>query len=110
MNRPLLAAFLAFALVAPLMPASAGSGIGGAVSAPSAAPSAIGTTTYGAPYGGGRPVVAARPTWTLTPQAGQPLGNYVYLNGGMVVPRSTNYFFTWQGRPCQALNGSTFCQ
>jgi hypothetical protein len=106
MNRPLLVTLLGVALAAPLAPSSAGSGIGGAASAPSA----VGTATNGAPYGTGRSEVVARPNWTLTPQAGQPLGNYVYLNGGMVVPRSTNYFFTWQGRPCQTVNGSTFCQ
>jgi diguanylate cyclase (GGDEF)-like protein len=48
--------------------------------------------------------------YTLTPQAGQPIGNFLYLGNGMVVPRSSTYSFTWQGRPCQTLNGTTFCQ
>jgi hypothetical protein len=63
------------------------------------------------PYGSGvgQPTVTPR-NYTPTPQAAQPLGNFMYLGNGMVVPRSLNYFFTWQGRPCQTLNGTTFCQ
>jgi hypothetical protein len=92
MRHALLVTLAVVALAVPHGAVSAGSPIGGSLSAPSS-----------------RPVVAP-PTWTLTPQAGQPLGNFVYLNNGMAVPRSTNYFFTWQGRLCQTWNGSTFCQ
>jgi hypothetical protein len=102
MRHALLVPLVAVALAVSHAPVSAGSAIGGSLSVPSG-----GTATYG--KGLGRPAVAA-PTWTLTPQAGQPLGSFVYLNNGMAMPRSTNYFFTWQGRPCQTLNGSVFCQ
>ena len=90
---PILAPILgALVLAASIMPALAG---------------APGGTPYGAPSIGQQ--VTPR-NYTLTPQAGQPLGNFIYLGNGMTVPRSMAYFFTWQGRPCQTLTGTTFCQ
>ena len=94
---------LALILAAVAVAASQAPAVAGSLSAPNAG----GTPISG--NGVGQPTVVPR-NYTLTPQAAQPLGNYMYLGNGMVVPRSTNYFFTWQGRPCQTLNGTTFCQ
>jgi hypothetical protein len=86
-----LALGLAIAVAASPLPAVAGARLGGSPNAAATAPP--GPTNY-----------------TTTPQAAHPLGNFMYLDNGMVVPRNTNYLFTWQGRPCQTLNGVTFCQ
>ncbi|MBV8406952.1 MAG: hypothetical protein JOY64_04925 [Alphaproteobacteria bacterium] len=106
MKRALMVALVAVAAAA-YAPAFAGARIGGSSSAANAG----NLQTYGTPnvVGGVRPEVAPL-NWTVAPQVGHPLGNSVYLNNGMVVPRSTNYFFTWQGRPCQTLNSTTFCR
>ena len=107
MNRSLALSLVAVAVAASHGPACAGARVGSSLSAPSAGGTATYTMAYGS--GVGQPIVTPR-NYTPTPQAAQPLGNFMYLGNGMVVPRSLNYFFTWQGRPCQTLNGSTFCQ
>jgi hypothetical protein len=112
MNGSLALILVAVALAAPHGPAVAGARTGGgSLAAPSTAGTATNGTPYATPYATGivRPDVTPR-NYTPTPQAAQPLGNFMYLGNGMVVPRSMNYFFTWQGRPCQTLNGTTFCQ
>ena len=91
-NRSLALSLVAVAVAASHGPACAGARV---------------AMAYGS--GIGQPMVTPR-NYTPTPQAAQPLGNFMYLGNGMVVPRSLNYFFTWQGRPCQTLNGTTFCQ
>jgi hypothetical protein len=99
----LAAVALATALMTGHHPALAGARIGGLSTPIPGSPA-----TFGAPPTAG--VTVTPRNYTLTPQAGQPIGNFLYLGNGMVVPRSGNYSFTWQGRPCQTLNGTTFCQ
>jgi len=103
MNRSLALSLVTVAVAASHGPACAGSSL----SAVSGGSTATSTMAYSS--GVGQPMVTPR-NYTPTAQAAQPLGNFMYLSNGMVVPRSLNYFFTWQGRPCQTLSGTTFCQ
>ena len=105
MNRSRALSLIAVVVAASHGPACAGARVGSSLSAASAG----GTTTYTVAYGSGQPMVTPR-NYTPTPQAAQPLGNLMYLGNGMVVPRSSNHFFIWEGKPCQTLNGTTFCQ
>jgi len=102
MNRSLALSLVTVAVAASHGPACAGSSL-------SAMSGGTATNTMAYSSGVGQPMVTPR-NYTLAPQAAQPLGNFMYLSNGMVVPRSLNYFFTWQGRPCQTLSGTTFCQ
>ena len=41
---------------------------------------------------------------------GQRIGNFDAYSNGIVLPRFESYHFYWNGRPCQSVSGTTFCQ